>query len=233
MDNTLLYNQIISSYQDTVRAKLNEYSSLVEAAMNSVTAIREVNKKTSELYNPLFYFTITEPINSRILADLLNPKCIHGQGDLFLSEYLKDIQVEYKVGDTWKVERESENADIVLTAKSPFRVVVIENKVNNANDQPNQLFRYYRLKIEDFYSQTKNHPERYKIVYLTKSREKYFSAQSIMSADGKERVPEKLILRQSFKDDIKRILENCLFRLDKENYRLKAFLHFLIEQTTS
>jgi len=233
-DKISRYKELIDSFQNAKSIQDRNKVSLLITAISVLNAIKRLNKLTSEQYNPLFYFNIRETLNSRILADLLNPKHKHGQKDLFLSEYLKSIQLEYNESDIWDIRCESENVDIVLTATKPKRVVVIENKINGACDQPNQLYRYYQLKIKQHYAfeEKKEHPERYKIVYLTKHAEKKCSDNSIFSADGKDRVPEQLIVNQTFGLDIKNILENCLTQIDKDNFRMKAFINFFIEQTT-
>ncbi|HQX02479.1 MAG TPA: PD-(D/E)XK nuclease family protein [Flavobacterium sp.] len=235
MDNRInTYNNILKSYQNLRKDEMNSMAAVITIASACLKTNKFINQKTSEQYNPLLYFNIRETLNSRILADLLNPKHKHGQKDLFLSEYLKSIQLEYNESDIWDIRCESENVDIVLTATKPRRVVVIENKINGACDQPNQLYRYYQLKIEQHYAfeEKKEHPERYKIVYLTKHAEKKCSDNSIFSADSKDRVPEELIVNQTFSLDIKNILENCLTQIDKDNFRMKAFINFFIEQTT-
>lgn len=235
MDNRInTLNNLLKSFQNLRKDETIAMSAMIKTASSCLKFNKELNEKTSEQYNPLLYFNIRETLNSRILADLLNPKHKHGQKDLFLSEYLKSIQMEYNEADIWDVRCESENVDIVLTTSKPKRVVVIENKINGAVDQPNQLYRYYQLKIEQHYAdeEKKEHPERYKIVYLTKQAEKKCSDNSIFSKDGKGRVPEELIVNQTFKSDIKNILENCLTGMDKDNIRMKAFINFFIEQTT-
>ncbi len=127
-----LINSVINSYIKIKNSEINNFQSIVYSAIDFIEGQTIINNQLSVQYNPLFYFNIPEPLNSRILTDLLNPSHNHGQGDLFLSEYLKYFGIEYNDSESWKVERESENADIVLSASNPLRVVVIENKINNA-----------------------------------------------------------------------------------------------------
>jgi hypothetical protein len=231
-EQVITWSEILDSYLTLERNKIDSASAMLTCAASTIKSLKLLNKQTSEQYNPLLYFNIRETLNSRILADLLNPNYEHGQGDLFLSEFLKNIKVEYIVGEIWDIRCESDNVDIILTAHNPLRVVVVENKINGAVDQANQLYRYYRLKIAPYYEKTKANGERYRIIYLTKHAAKKCSENSITSEDGKDRVPEELIINRTFTSDIKEILENGLNRIDKDNFRLKAFIHFLIEQTT-
>ena len=226
------YVKLLNSYQKVRSMNLQRMKVMVIEASRCIASTKEHNLKTSEWFNPLFYFNIRETLNSRILADLFDPNFKHGQGDLFLKEFLNHIGMKYSIDDHWHISCESENVDIVLSADSPKRVVVIENKINGAIDQPNQLYRYYKLKIASHFEPAKQNPERYKIVYLTKYAEKTCSDNSIYSGDGKERVPEEIITNLTFRGDIKQILTNCLTELNPNNYRMRAFIDFLIEHTT-
>jgi hypothetical protein len=227
-----LFVELIHSFEAYKSQQILMKAKLVSEMEVCIQSSRLANQETSEWFNPLFYFNIRETLNSRILADLLDPNFKHGQYDLFLKEFLKHIGMKYSIEDRWHISCESENVDIVLSADSPKRVIVIENKINGAIDQPNQLYRYYKLKIASHFEPAKQNPERYKIVYLTKYAEKTCSDYSIFSADGKERVPEEIITNLTFRSDIKEILTNCLTELNPNNYRMRAFINFLIEHTT-
>src|SRR5262249_9731662 len=108
--------------------------------------------------------------HSRFLAHLLRPTASHGQGDLFLREFLCRPPVE--LGDIvitdafWDVRPEKVtsfgNIDLVIGCPRLRRCVVIENKIG-AGDQAGQLARYHRW--------LKHHPiyqlERSRLIYLT------------------------------------------------------------------
>lgn len=90
--------------------------------------------------------------HSPILAELLNPQGSHGQGNLFLSLFLKQFGIddvsfsaegskvtkEYHIGT--KTEDTGGRIDIVIQDKLDRRIL-IENKIY-AGDQENQLTRY-------------------------------------------------------------------------------------------
>lgn len=94
--------------------------------------------------------------HSALLAALLDPEGSHGQGDLFLREFVATLRklasvrgeplpMAYLPDETWCVVPEKLTAegrlDIVLEA--PRVVIAIENKIG-AGDQPEQLHRYDR-----------------------------------------------------------------------------------------
>ncbi|WP_059370407.1 PD-(D/E)XK nuclease family protein [Treponema endosymbiont of Eucomonympha sp.] len=54
----------------------------------------------------------------------------------------KIIFEEYNNGE---IVREQDRIDILLYNNYQDRAIIIENKSNNANDQFNQLFRYYKV----------------------------------------------------------------------------------------
>lgn len=94
-------------------------------------------------------------LHTRLIADLLNPKGLHGQGLLFLRRFLKIIKfpfVENSLLRQARVDAEEYvgpvSADyksgglIDIVIKIPHNlVIVIENKIN-AGDQKHQLIRY-------------------------------------------------------------------------------------------
>lgn len=91
--------------------------------------------------------------HSPILAELLNPRGRHGQGDVFLNLFLTKLDIDKTAFDPARTRVESERyiglktettggqIDIVVD-DGIRRRILIENKIY-AGDQENQLLRYY------------------------------------------------------------------------------------------
>lgn len=125
----------------------------------------------SPSFNPLEEFVSRvrekENTHSKILANLLNPKGSHNQGSLFLEEFLSSIlryQVEVgvdisklKLDESFYIKREFcikeyspdksdlGRIDIYIEIKDSDNNaigIIVENKINDAQFQPDQLPRY-------------------------------------------------------------------------------------------
>ncbi|MBN1988820.1 MAG: PD-(D/E)XK nuclease family protein [Bacteroidales bacterium] len=101
------------------------------------------------LYN---YISQKEIVHSNIIADFLNPNAKHNCGNLFVLSFLKTIKVDkidanasYNVSTEYpiKVKGDDTNRRIDILITWGDNAVIIENKLNNAIDQPNQLQDYY------------------------------------------------------------------------------------------
>ena len=112
-----------------------------------------------------------ETLHSAILAEWLNPKGSHGQGDLFLRLFLQ--QTDEPAPMAFRTEKatvstefatEEGRMDILLT-DGDGKAIIIENKIYAA-DQENQLKRYAA------YAQKKSDWKDYRILYLTLYGEK-------------------------------------------------------------
>ncbi len=120
--------------------------------------------------------------HSAFIAELLNPKGKHGQGDAFLKLFLDTIQeslkensvpyaemfnafdvythtyVEYNIGPISANKEEGGRIDILLEGKG--KAIIIENKIY-AGDQEKQLYRYRK------FAQQQYGEGNYLILYLT------------------------------------------------------------------
>lgn len=192
-------------------------------------------KNNSIYFNIFDFFTINEPIHSRLIASLLDPNGKHGQKDLFLIEFLNIIEIEYNSNDIWQVTAEVGKIDILLKCLNRKSVVIIENKSNGAIDQLNQLYRYWYQEMYQSYDlETLNNNLNFKIVYLTPNRSKYFEQQSIQRPIEYEMtLPEKLenVEVWTFEDLILLWLTNCLEneKLPKENIRIREYIKQYVE----
>jgi hypothetical protein len=229
-------NEQIASYKNMLHGfqvyKIDGISSLRFLLKKSIEAnkqLKQKNKTYSILFNPLFYWGIHETTNSRMLADLFSPKGNHGQEDLFLNLFLKHVGIETDKNDEWEIYTEYSNVDILLRTSNGKKLIIVENKINGADDRPNQLYRYYN---EFLLPKKVLNKKTHRVIYLTRHRNKTYSAQSIISKDGKSCVPVHLISNITFDNDIKGILLDAQKDIPNENQRLKIFIEFFIEQTT-
>lgn len=111
-------------------------------------------------------------VHTPFLANLLNPFGSHMQGDLFYQSFLDKVMGvkglapfndinglkvwgEFGVGDKGRV-------DILIRNGKRPHCIIIENKINNAPDQKDQLKRY-----NNYATQAGFTPENYRLIYLT------------------------------------------------------------------
>jgi len=105
--------------------------------------------KSSTNYNSIFKeisnYHYRENYHSDILALYLRHKEVKKEFILWLNNCLsdKDNRINYREYEDGSVEREEHRIDILLYSSDKRKAIIIENKSNNADDQPKQLFRYY------------------------------------------------------------------------------------------
>lgn len=212
--------------------KLELYSKAIDDfifIMSQVKKIRNDNVRQGKSINVFSLWNefsgLTEPIHSRILHFFLSNNPMHGQGYLFIELFLKRVGIAIQKDDEWMSTAEAGRVDVMLKRFYPRSVVIIENKSNWANDQPNQLYRYWYQNIHhcegdcqcEYYSY---HPE-YKIVYLVPNKDKMLSDNSLeRPSDYPEYLPDKLPITPivfSFEEEVSDWLTECISSLPKEN----------------
>ena len=179
---------------------------------------------------------LSEPNHSKILKFLLEPNELHGQGYLFLYLFLKKLGIQVSDNiekENWNVIAEQGRIDILLQRSCPLSVIIIENKSNWAEDQPNQLYRYWYNAIysktnqvgESYYEEMK---EFYRIIYLAPNENKNPSLQTLMRPDDwSDDLPLFVPLKvdvYTFSSFIFEWLEDCNQLLLDENHALREFL---------
>lgn len=111
----------------------------------------EVNM--ADRFNPFRFFRKDELGLSAILAFLLDPKETHGQGNLFLNSFLEKLNLHHFLAYDQVdviVEKTTENNrrhDIFIRGnlkRKPQWVFSIENKLNWAGDQKDQVKDYFK-----------------------------------------------------------------------------------------
>ena len=184
------------------------------------------------------FWKITETKHSRILAFFLNPEETHGQGGTFLKLFLDKL--EFNTTDfnpkQWKVYVERNNIDILL--QSDQISIVIENKSNGAENQYNQLYRYWDSAIYQFHhkdlekAENKNYS---RIIYLpdgwwydrkpteqTKKRPDHLSVE-----EYPEKLNENIITTWTFIKEINEWLTECANSVSETNI-IKYFINSYI-----
>lgn len=200
------------------------------------------NKKESCDFNVFSFFKVDEPKHSSLLAFLLNPHESHGQGNLFLKNFLERLNILNPQSNNWTVTAEKGRIDILLTRVNPHSIVIVENKSNRAVDQQFQLYRYWYHQIHKRKYQidyaTDEYKQKYQIVYLTPHHSKIPTDNSLSKPDISYGLPDHLNLPDKipiepkiweFEKDIAELLESSINNLDTENYRLKEYLFQYIE----
>lgn len=138
------------------KVEINKLKSLLIEVSHISKRFNEIAQLTGENFN-IFQIlnlqTAEVRVHSAFLAELLNPRGTHGQKDLFLKLFTKQLGIEGfdTQAATAEVEKftgvinadytKGGRIDILLTDKNK-KHIIIENKIY-ASDQKNQLLRYY------------------------------------------------------------------------------------------
>lgn len=230
--------QMISSLPNLLdqSSKNFQFNSFLDQYQKNKIEIEAANKKYSASLNFFHFFHIDELKHSELLAFLLKPYESHGQGKLFLNIFLKLLSIESEPNENWQISVELDNIDVMLKRVYPESIVIIENKSNNAQDQLNQVYRYwynqiYRskpgLNYEDS-QQTKN----YKILYITPNKEKVIDDNSLTKPDYLKdtSLPEKVPMQISywtFDEHIYTFVIRCISAVKEQNPQNIRLLEYL------
>jgi len=129
-----------------------------ECVLNLLSTVKEWSSDMSTKEElpfsiiPFMYGRIStkELLHSEIIAELLRPDGKHGCGDIFLREFMDDIHIDNLQQQDFsdvKVITESStetNRRIDILIVWGNKAIIVENKLNNAVDQPDQLKDYLR-----------------------------------------------------------------------------------------
>lgn len=195
------------------------------------------NFNVFQLLRDNFGFNIQETMHSRLIKFLLDPTETHGQGDLFLMEMLKKLNVESPEKGIWKVTAEVGRIDLLIERNYPETIIVIENKSNWAKDQKNQLYRYWYQAI---YQKTKEHSEKfyesnsykYQMIYLVPNTNKAVESHSISKPSEYtgvlyQNLPATIPIQISiatFNQEIQDWLNSCIALLPEKNHRIREYI---------
>lgn len=217
---------------------------VISGWMTLQTEQNKKNESCGHLFNPLALIPIGETTHSRLLGDLLDPNGTHGQGRRLLHAFLDGIDVPDPTAGDWMISIEQGGVDICLWRRAPASVIIIENKSNNAVDQPNQLYRYWHENIYKPYpnidyslSQNK---KAYQVIYLPTTAEKLPTSNSLQRPEYLDlsNLPKTLadvgitVKICAFRDHITAWLNHCDKLVPSDNLRLRTHLQFYKELWT-
>ncbi len=150
---------------DNFRAWLNSITHIMKK-QQEIAAIRGENYN---LFKVIHMTSNETSVHSAFIADLLNPKGLHGMGDEFLRLFVETIDTHgfvFNIKDS-KTEIEKDigprkattggRLDIIVSNKE--QAIIIENKIY-AEDQEAQMLRYHN------YAKGK-YPEKHLLLYLS------------------------------------------------------------------
>ncbi len=131
-----------------------------------------------------------ENFHSYILYNLLNPE-YHTEGKLFLWLFIDclnecgPVKIDKSDFQHPLLERESDRVDVRIRDMVSGKSILVENKINDANDQYRQIPRYYEIEDQAGFEVTG-------IVYLTLLTGKIVSTIDWTDVEIKE-IPLKMI----------------------------------------
>ena len=122
-----------------------------------------------------FNKNLNENLMSNVLAHLLKPDGTHGQGELFLREFLSDVPVNWLSDNDWtrvrvcrevqtrQIENDKKGIDIEIAFRINDRwsAIAIENKPWKKSTDRDQQLNDYAEHLESMYK------GRFKLIYLT------------------------------------------------------------------
>ncbi len=205
-----------------MKEKIESYFSSISDKINT---IRNDNKGIELRDAPRFsvfdYINADENKLSDIIADLLNRQGKHGQGNVFLLEFLKLINLENidqgkfqsvkREAPTRLINRTQRRMDILIEFGN--QAVMIENKPWAA-DQYKQLSDYR----EHLY---REYEENFTIIYLA-SHNARPSEESIAENELNQLIDKSQFIQISFDKDLVAWIERCLEKCKPQNVK-----HFL------
>ena len=167
---------------------LRQVGEIIDEWLSAKSKSEASNKEFGTLFNPLALVPLRETIHSRIIGELLNPHGDHGQRALFLQCLLRYLEIpEPNVGEWW-LTCEEDRIDLKLERTAPASVILIENKANDAEDRPNQLYRYWHRQVYRRYPKLAyDHVQTrrsYRIIYLSRDGKKMPEPHSLTRPDG-------------------------------------------------
>jgi len=227
-----------NGFSNLRRSFIENYNQKVEKFFNELSfryrVVREIKEYTDRFlasdFNLVEIFNPDEVRISRILAELLNPKGKHGQGKLFLKEFIETLKglvsnsetligIEDLASAKVSTEYSSLYGRIDILIEFPNKVAIaIENKPW-AGEQTEQLQRY-----TDFLEQT--YKGRYLLIFLTGTERK---ATSIGESLKNQLKQEGKFLEATYEELLKPWLLKCAKECESDKVRwfLKDFIRWI------
>lgn len=234
--------------KDLIKVIDNLYSSMNNYNIEVINLISNLEKENIERYKDILkkqgdklnfniFDIITdkwkkENFHSEILKFLLE------NYEVFFNNFLELINIKDKK-EYSNAEITNEEARIDILIKSEKKAIIVENKINWAPDQIEQLARYYE-KIKNGHNGEQER-EVEKVVYIVPSKDKNPDAQTfgeyekeikdrlekIISFDGSEN--DLVSCLEKSRDKLKENLEKTKNNLDSEDFNKLFFINHYIE----
>ena len=188
--------------------KENDYLKKINKATQLMTLTNHYKKlivkpESYNLFSVLRSKSDEVKLHSRFLADLLNPRGKHKLNSIPLTLFLNEVlNIAILDGNyDFEVKVEYRNIDIFLINRKTKQAIIIENKIN-ANDQDQQLLRYYLLAKKEGYQDIT-------IIYLTLSgtEPSSYAVEGNLGSLSKNKQKVELL---SYKEDINLWLKNLI-----------------------
>ncbi|RBL90494.1 PDDEXK-like family protein [Chitinophaga flava] len=205
-----------------MKEKIETYFSGIS---DKISSIRNANKEIELLEAPRFsvfdYINADENKLSDIIADLLTPQGKHGQGNVFLLEFLKLINLEnIDPGKLRNVRREASTRLINQTQRRMDILIEFNNQAIMIENKPWAADQYKQL--SDYRDHLyREYRENFTIVYLA-SRDGGPSEESIPKNELNELIEKSQFIQISFDKGLVAWIERCLEKCKPQNVK-----HFL------
>ena len=234
--------------KDLIKVIDNLYSSMNNYNIEVINLISNLEKENIERYKDILKkqdkklnFNIFD-----IITDKWKKENFHSEILKFLLENYEDFFNNFLELINIKDKKEYSNAEITneearidILIKSENKAIIVENKINWAPDQNEQLARYYEKIKNGYNGEQKREVE--KIVYIAPSKDKNPDAQTfgeyekeikdrlekIISFDGSEN--DLVSCLEKSRDKLKENLEKTKNNLDSEDFNKLFFINHYIE----
>ena len=234
--------------KDLIKVIDNLYSSMNNYNIEVINLISNLEKENIERYKDILKkqdkklnFNIFD-----IITDKWKKENFHSEILKFLLENYEDFFNNFLELINIKDKKEYSNAEITneearidILIKSENKAIIVENKINWAPDQNEQLARYYEKIKNGYNGEQKREVE--KIVYIAPSKDKNPDAQTfgeyekeikdrlekIISFDGSE--DDLVSCLEKSRDKLKENLEKTKNNLDSEDFNKLFFINHYIE----
>jgi hypothetical protein len=134
---------------------------------------------------------------------------------------LKDHEFKYDEREKWIITIEKKRFDVRIRNRNNSKIIIVENKSDDAADGPNQLYRYWYDGIFKPQSILPQSIQKYgKIIYLSPGNWKKPDTQTLTRPDNfedtlPEIIPEGIMKIVFYSDEIAIWLSACMDCIDK------------------
>lgn len=188
-------------------------------------------------FNVFTHLRLMENMHSDLLRKLIHPEGSHGKGNELLKLFFEKVLCQtFDNSQRWEVEcnvltDKNDHADIVIFSQEKGIIYLIENKINDAEGQQNQLYRYwYGLQYGSKFGKSWKNKKVQKIYYLHFCEKKY-NIDSIKIPKTKKYNERRLHLLQNG-IDLPNQLDEELISCISYNKEIKIFLKCALEICT-